>query len=95
VTEFLVELYVARSDAALVEQCAERLRHAAEELTSEGMHVRFVRSIFVPEDETCFLSIEATSAHGAGEAARRARLPFDRLTETLVVPSAEEGVTCG
>jgi hypothetical protein len=90
VTEFLVELYVPRADAALVVQYAERLRSAADESTSRGTPARFVRSIFVPDDETCFLLLEATSAESAGEAARRAQLPFERLTETLERLNEEE-----
>lgn len=93
--EFLVELYVARTDAALVERRAERVRHSAEELTGEGVPVRFVRAVFVPEDETCFFLIEAASAEGVREAARRAQLPFERLTETLERMTEEENVTCG
>ena len=52
--EFLVELYVARGDSAAVEGGAERARAAAEKLTDEGVAIRYVRAIFVPEDETCF-----------------------------------------
>ena len=60
--EYLVELYVSRSDAAGAEQGAERARLAAEELRREGAAVRYVRSIFVPEDETCFLLYEADTS---------------------------------
>ena len=60
--EFLVETYVARTDSAAVELGAERSRLAAEELTREGTPVRCLRSIFVPEDETCFFLYEADSA---------------------------------
>jgi hypothetical protein len=31
-----------------------RARATSEQLTREGRWVRFVRSVFVPEDETCF-----------------------------------------
>jgi uncharacterized protein DUF4242 len=80
-TEFLVELYVSRTDEAAVERGAARGRLAAEELTSEGTPVRYLRSIFVPEDETCFLLYEAASADAVREAARRAELPLARVSE--------------
>jgi hypothetical protein len=83
VPEFVVELYVARDDGAGVEHGAERARLAAEELTLEGTPVRYVRSLFVPEDETCFYLYEAPSADAVREAARRAELPFDRVTEAV------------
>jgi hypothetical protein len=92
--EFLVELYVARTDAAVVDRGAERARRAAEELTVEGTPVRVVRSVFVPDDETCLLLIEAASADVVRETARRAQLPFERLTETLAGMGEEEPVAC-
>jgi Protein of unknown function (DUF4242) len=78
--EFLVELYVSRTDGASVESNAERSRIAAEELTLEGTPVRYVRSIFVPEDETCFYLYEAASIDDVREVARRAELPLERIT---------------
>ena len=88
--QFLGELYLSRGDAAAVERNAERARLAARELTREGVPVRYLRSIFVPEDETCFVLIEARSAEAAGEAARRAGLSFERLAEVV---AAEETTT--
>jgi hypothetical protein len=81
VTEFLVELYVSRTDHAAAERDAESARRGAEELTQEGTPVRCVQSIFVPEDETCFLHFEASSADAVREAGRRAALSFDRVAE--------------
>jgi hypothetical protein len=80
-TEFLVELYVSRTDEAAVERGAARSRLAAEELTREGTPVRYLRSIFVPEEETCFLLYEAASADAVLETARRAELPLARVSE--------------
>ena len=82
-TEFLVELYVSRTDAAAVERSATRARLAAERLTREGKPVRYQRAIFVPEDETCFLLFDAASALHVREAARRADLSFEHLAETF------------
>jgi hypothetical protein len=83
VAEYLVELYVARSDGAGAERCGDRARLAAEELALEGVPVRYVRSIFVPEDETCFYLYEATSPDVVREAARRAGFTSERVTEAV------------
>jgi hypothetical protein len=83
-TEFLVELYVSKTDCACVEAEWERLNRAAAELTAEGRPVRLVRSIFVPEDETCFVLVEATAAETAREIARRAAVAFERVVEATV-----------
>jgi Nickel responsive protein SCO4226-like len=80
--EFLVELYVSKTSGGAVAAGEECLGAAAAELTAEGRPVRLVRSIFVPEDETCFLLVDATSAEDVREAARRAALTIDRVVET-------------
>ena len=82
--EFIVELYVSRRDLDSVRRGAARARTAAEDLAREGTAVRYVRSLFVPEDETCFYVYEATKAADVREAAHRAALAFDRVTEAIV-----------
>ena len=82
--EFLVELYVSRTDPDAVGRDAERARTASAELTREGTPVRFLRSIFVPEDETCLFLFEAGSVDVVREAARRAALSFEHLAETAL-----------
>jgi hypothetical protein len=81
--EFLLELYVSRTEPEVVEAGAERARREAERLSGEGTPVRFVRTIFVPEDETCFYLYEAGSVDAVREAARRAELRFDRIAEAV------------
>ena len=65
-----------------VAAAAKRLTEAAAELTAEGRLVQFVRSIFVPADETCFLLVEGASADDVRETARRAGVLVDSLAET-------------
>ena len=89
-TEYLVELYVSREDRGSLERGAERARLAAAPLTSEGTPIRYVRSIFIPEDETCFFVYEAASADSVREAAQRARLPFERVAAVFPAPGAED-----
>lgn len=83
-TEFLVELYVSKTDCAAIAVTAERLSLAAAELTAEGRPVRLLRSIFVPEDETCFLLVEAATVEMVRETARRAVLPLERVVEAAI-----------
>jgi hypothetical protein len=83
VPEYLVELYVPRGDPAAAARGAAAARLAGEELTGEGTPVRYLRSIFVPEDETCFYLYEADSLGDARAAARRAGLPLDHIAEAV------------
>lgn len=92
-TAYLVELYLSHADSAAVRFGAERARLAAEELTREGTPVRYLRSIFVPEDETCFHLCEAGSAEAVREVVRRAAIPFERVAEAIAEPrDDQEGI---
>jgi hypothetical protein len=80
---FLVELYVSRTDLAAFERDAESARLAAERLSLNGTPVRYLQSLFVPEDETCFHLYEAASAESVCEAAEGAGLRVARINEAV------------
>jgi hypothetical protein len=81
--EYLVEVYVPRNGAAGVHQAAARARETAQQLCGEGMAVRYVRAIFVPEDETCFHVFEATSPEAVRAASERAEFPAQRIVQAV------------
>jgi hypothetical protein len=83
VVEFLLEVYMSRSDRCAVGDAADRAAVAAQRVRRDGRSVRYLRSIFVPEDETCFLVYEAASIDDVRRAARLAGLPADRIVEAL------------
>jgi hypothetical protein len=80
---YLVEAYVARSRADDARGAALRARKAAEQLSREGTPVRYVRTTFLPEDETCFHLFEAPSAEAVGEVSRRAGLGWARIVPAV------------
>jgi hypothetical protein len=82
-TEFLIEFYLSRTDAAALGPTVRRARLAAREQTRRGMPVRYLRSIYLPEDETCFLLYEAESAEEARRAATLAAVTFERVSEVV------------
>jgi hypothetical protein len=79
--EFLLELYVPRTDGAALAREAERARRAAAAATRSGAQVRYVRSFLVPEDETCFVVFEAATADDVRSAALLAGLRFEHVAE--------------
>lgn len=81
--EFLVELYVPRTEAASTAASAERARRAAQELSSEGTTIRYLRSIFVPDDETCFQLYTAASIEAVRDVGARAGLQFERISAVM------------
>lgn len=77
--EYLVEAYVPERGVDALAGTASRARAAARELASEGGAVRYVHSILVPADDTCFQLYEADSAELVEEASRRAGLTSARV----------------
>lgn len=69
--QYLVELFVPRTEALAVLAGLRRAEARAP--------VRLLRSIFVPEDEICFLLFEAACEQDV----RDAGLPFERISEAL------------
>ena len=84
--EYLVELFVPRTDALAVPAGIGRARLAAEDLTRAGTAVRYLRSIFVPEDEICFLLFEAACEQDVRDVVCRAELPLERISEAVTEP---------
>jgi hypothetical protein len=87
--DFLVEVYTPRLDGAALAKLVARLKAVAEAMSAE-IPVTYLRSIHVPEDETCFHLFEAESAEVVYEAGRRAGLTFDRVA-AAVEPVTTEG----
>jgi hypothetical protein len=90
--EFLVEFYVAESNGRAVRRSARRVLQTAEQATREGTQVRYLRSIFVPADETSFLMLEAAAIDVVYDVVRRAAVRFERITEAVVEPRDDQAM---
>ena len=80
---YLVEVYVPRS-------------HAREARASgrENVSIRYLRTTFLPDDETCFHLFEASSAEDVEEAGRRAELSHTRVVPAIdATRSRDDGPT--
>jgi muconolactone delta-isomerase len=49
------------------------------ELTAEGKQVRYIRSTFIPGEQTCMCLFEAPNSDNVREANERAEIPFTRI----------------
>jgi hypothetical protein len=85
VDHYLVEVYLPRRDEAALADAAKRARAASEQVASEGTPVRYLRTIFVPQDEICFHVYEAAAADAVGEASRRAEIAYERIVRAVSV----------
>jgi uncharacterized protein DUF4242 len=83
VREFIGEHYLPAGAVHDAAHLAELARAAADELRQEGIAVRYVRSIFVPADETCMHVYRADAIEDVRAAAARASLHLDCLAEAV------------
>jgi hypothetical protein len=79
---FIAEAYEP-DPAATRAEVAEALRRAAEDISQDGTPVRYIRSIVVPADETCFHLFEAPSVVAVQEASARAEVVCTRIVEAV------------
>lgn len=80
----MAEQYLSAVDGCAAACRARAARQASEQLSLEGTLVRYVRSIFIPEDETCLHLYQAESVEAVRTAASRASLRLERVTEAIL-----------
>jgi Protein of unknown function (DUF4242) len=78
----MVEAYDPNPVASRAE-VAEALRRAAADVSTAGAPVRYLRSILLPSDETCFHLFEAPSVAAVRAAAVRADVVCTRIVEAV------------
>jgi hypothetical protein len=76
---FMVETYLSRDATGEPEATIARATLAAASIAAEGDQIRYLRAIFLPDDETCLLLFEAASSDVVRMLAQRARLDPDRV----------------
>lgn len=87
-SRFLVELVPARDGFDDIQAVTARSRAACRDLAAQGTDVRFLRTVFLPEDGTCLLLFDAPSAGAVEEASRRASLGVGPISEVVRNPAA-------
>lgn len=83
VPRYLVETYVPKQQADDASASGQRARAAAQQLSEEGASVRYIRTTFLPGDETCFHFFEATSEEAVSEVCRRAGIGSGRIVAAV------------
>jgi hypothetical protein len=82
---YLVERYLPGVSEAELRIALERLHEACAELSARGNPIRYVGSMFLPEEETCFCRLDGDSPGTAATANEIAQLPFARITAGLAI----------
>jgi hypothetical protein len=82
---FVVESYATES-------VVDAQRQRAQQAGRLGPSVRYVRTTYLPTDETLLHVFEAASAETLGEALQDAALTYDRITDAIEPASSEVNV---
>jgi len=90
-TSFVVEVYAPNLSQADLASLAVRAEAATREMEREGIQVRYLRSVLVPEDETCFHHFEGQSVDAIRRASERAGLFSDDRSGSIKRSVHEEG----
>jgi hypothetical protein len=78
---YLLELYLPK--VGCLSAAAEAARRVEQLAAGEDDELRYVRTYFVAEDETCFHVFQACSRDAVVEVSRRAGLEDARITEAV------------
>jgi len=78
---YLAEVYLGH--AGELEAMAEPVLATVRAVRGEGTPVRHLRSIFVPEDQTCLVLFEAGSAAAVQQVAERTGLQVTRVVAAM------------
>ena len=78
---FVIESYMSRTGTGELDAAAAKLRAAIATLPPSAGRVRYLRSMFVPDDEICFHVVEAPTLEAAVEAAGLAGLTPERVVK--------------
>jgi len=81
---YCLELYLPRASASRIEEAAADAQRAAGASAGSGCgRVRYLRTTYLADDETCLHFFEAASVEHVADAARRAGLATERITRSV------------
>jgi uncharacterized membrane protein len=83
---YLLEFFASQPNEVTAAELAARLSVAG----SQEPDARWLHSIFVPEDETCYLVYEAGSVDAVAGAAARAGITYERIVAAFSATSPGE-----
>lgn len=86
---YLVERYLPGIDGEGVRALAARLRAACAQLRDDGTPVRYLGSLFLPGEESCFCRFEAPSVEAAARLNELAGTPYARISEAVALEAED------
>ncbi|MGZ4358676.1 MAG: hypothetical protein ACXVZO_07830 [Gaiellaceae bacterium] len=90
-TRYLAEVYTPRRELERLDEKTESIRAAAKALAREGVPIRHLQAVFVPEEETCFHLFDAASAETVERALSKAGVESERISEAFDASASRGG----
>jgi hypothetical protein len=88
---FLVERYLSPASAIGLAASTVRLAQLCAASDRDTAAVRYLYSVYLPAEDTCFCLFRASSADAVCAVNDRARFAFDRLVDAVLVHAAPPG----
>jgi hypothetical protein len=87
---YILELFRPRASSDTLEQMAERVCASADAAREAGADVRYLRTLFLPEDETCFFVFSAPSSESVRRACEHAGIASGRVVAAVQLNQTQE-----
>lgn len=86
---YLVERHLPGFTTDQLPVAAGAAKATSEQMSQEGVPVRYLRSTFVPGEDKCYCLFEGPSPDVVEQANQRAGLPFERIVEAAPITAEE------
>ena len=86
---YVVERYLPGITTDQLKAAAQRAKSTTATMTNEGTPIRYMRSIFVPNEEKCYCLFDGPSEDAVMEANDRANIPYERVTEAIQIATED------
>ena len=86
-SKYLVERHLPGITPEQLSAAAGAAKSTTAAMAHEGTPVRYLRSTFIPGEETCFCLFEGPSVEVVRTANDRAQLPYERIVEAMHLAS--------
>lgn len=86
---YIAERYLPGITQEQLLDAARRAKLAAAEMTTAGTPVTYLRSTFLPGDQTCYCLFEGPSEQAVRDANNKAEIPYERIIPALHLASED------
>jgi hypothetical protein len=86
---YIAERYLPGITQEQLLDAARRAKLATAEMTTAGTPVTYLRSTFLPGDQTCYCLFEGPSEQAVRDANNKAEIPYERIIPAVHLASQD------